>query len=151
MNKKSIFVIGQSEIERRRLINEIIDNSNLEVFRFPKAMKSYVEYFKFCGKNNLYFDRKDVTSHIDWIAKNKSLIVLEEFQYIEENWKLEIINYYIEASENRKKGQEISRFIISQNDEDGLFNKLEEKITLQKNERRTKRQIILQHIESIHL
>ena len=151
INKKKLLVVGKSEIERKNVINKIIDNSNLDTFRFPKAMKSNIEYFDFCDKKNLYLDWKDTISHIDWITENESLIILEEFQYMEKEWNVEILNCYIEASENHKRRQKTAKVIISQDTENGLFEKLENKITLRKNEKRTKRQIIEQNLEIIIL
>jgi len=151
IDKKHILIIGKTELERRNLINELIKNSNLETFRFPLRMKSSTEYFDFCSKYGLYQDWQDTISHIGWISENESLIVLEEFQFMEEIWNIEIINCYLEASENRKKGQITAKVVISQNEENGLLKKLEEKINLRENEKRTKRQIIAQNIEIINI
>ena len=82
INKKHILITGKTELERRGLINELIENSNFETFRFPLRMKSSTEYFNFCSKYGLYQDWQDTVSHIGWISEKiglmvKSVIIIE--------------------------------------------------------------------------
>lgn len=159
LDKKHLLIIGKSEIDRHRFVSEIIQQTNFETFRFPKGIKSVHEYVDFVRKNDLYtpwYSKKGkhgtnqtLDFHRDWIAENNSLVVLEEFQDMEERWKLDLLDSYLTQVEIRKKGQKIIHLIISQEEEDDLIDKLCEKTRPRENERRTKRQIIEGSLEVI--
>lgn len=84
LQTKNLLITGKTVLDRKKFINEISKGANLETFWFPKAMKSSNVYFDMCEPFNLYRDGKDTLSHMDWISEKKSLIITEEFQYMEE-------------------------------------------------------------------
>jgi len=161
LKKKHLLIIGKFETERSRLISELILQTNFETFRFPKGMNSIDEYITFVRKKKLFtpwYSKKGkfgsnqiLDFHRDWISENNSLVVFEEFQDMEERWKLDLLDSYLSEVENRKKGQKIIHLIISQEKEDGLIDKLSKSARLLENERRTKRQIIEGSLEIIEL
>lgn len=76
---------------------------------------------------------------------------MEEFDYMEESWKMELFRLFIHETENRRKGEDKIKVIFSQNSENGLIDKLSHIITLKESEKRTKRQIIEQNLELINI
>ena len=54
LDRKHLLIIGKSETERRRFINELIDNVHYTTFRFPSRMRSFDEYVDFVKKAQLY-------------------------------------------------------------------------------------------------
>ncbi|WP_420573455.1 hypothetical protein [Kordia sp.] len=160
LRKKHVLIIGKSETERRHFINQLLNIVNYETFRFPKAMRTIDEYFNFIKKHQLYqpwYPQKSYNSnqildfHWDWITENNSLIVMEEFQYMEKQWQIELIKEYINAIENHKKGEKHIHLIISQDSENEIVSEISETIFIQENERRTKIQIMAQNLEIIDL
>jgi hypothetical protein len=159
LSKKHLLIIGGSKTERHDLIDKIINQANLEFFRFPKGMNSIDEYIDFVRKENLYhawYTQKGkfgsnqlLDFHRDWISENNSLIIMEEVQEMEHRWKIDLLGTYIEQIQNRKKEDKTIRFVISQENEDGLINNLIENVYAVEGERRTKRQIIEGSIELI--
>jgi hypothetical protein len=161
LNKKHLLIIGGNKIKRQQLIDTIINRANLEFFRLPKGMISIDEYIDAVRKEELYqpwYTKKGkfgcnqiLDFHRDWISENNSLVTLEEFQKMEQRWKMEIIRTYLEEIQNRKKGKKTIRLIISQENENGLIDKLAEEIHIKDNERRTKKQIIEGSLEIIEI
>jgi len=160
LDKKHLLIIGKSEIERRKFITDLITSVNLEVFRFPSSMKLFNEYCDFIKKEKLYkpsyhaktYNGNQILDfHWDWISENNSLIIIEEFDKMEESWCIELLRIYLNEIENRKKGEKKIHLIISQRDENGLTEKLSKVIYLRETERRTKKQIIEQNLKIIDI
>ena len=160
LNKKHLLVIGKTETERRKFINELISKSNFETFRFPSKMNSFEQYLDFVKTQNLYrpwYDAKSYNGnqildfHWDWISENHSLVVMEEIDLFENSWKIELLKTYLNELENRKKGEKKIHLIISQENENGLLNELSEALLIRENEKRTKRQIVEQNLELIRI
>jgi len=79
------------------------------------------------------------------------LVILEEFQDMEESWKLDLLGSYIFEIENRKKGVKVVHLIVSQESENDLIDKLSDEVSVRENERRTKRQIVEGSFEVVEL
>lgn len=152
ISKKHLLIVGGTAMKRKKYITEIIENSNYETFRFPSGMKTLYDYLDFVRKKDLYtpwYEKKGkhgtnqvLDFHRDWLRDNNSLVVLEEIQEMEEDWKVELIRYYLEAVIIRKKGDTNIHLIISQDEEGDLMEKLSHKIFVQENNKRTKMQIV---------
>ena len=161
LRKKHLFIIGGTAKERKQYITEIIENSNYETFRFPSGMQTLYDYLDFVRKKNLYtawYEKKGkhgtnqvLEFHRDWLRDNKSLVVLEEIQHFEDNWKVELIRYYIDAVAIRKKGDTNIHLIISQEEERDLLEKLSHKISFPENYNRTRSQIVESAIKVIDI
>ncbi|PTX62304.1 hypothetical protein C8N46_103404 [Kordia periserrulae] len=160
LNKKHVLIIGKSEIERRNFINDLIVGLNFEVYRFPSNMKLFDEYYDFVKKKKLYepwYKAKSYNGsqildfHWDWISENNALIVMEEFEQMEESWRIELLRIYLNEIENRKKGEKKIHLIISQESENGLTEKLAKVIDIRENERRTEKQVVQQNLEIINI
>ena len=160
LNKKHLLIIGKSEIERRNFVNNIIQSVNLETFRFPPKMRLFDEYLDFIKKEKLYtpfYKAKSYSGdqifdfHFDWISENNSLVVMEEFDFMEERWRIELLRIYLNVIENRKKGEKKIRLVISQETEKGLVEQLSKVIDIRENERRTEKQIVEQNMEIIDI
>lgn len=52
LKKKHLLIIGESEVERKKFISDLITVVNFEVFRFPSKMKLFNEYYNFIKKEN---------------------------------------------------------------------------------------------------
>jgi hypothetical protein len=160
LNKKHLLITGKSETERRKFINDLIVEVNFEVFRFPSNMKLFDEYYDFIKKEKLYkpwYDAKSYNGnqildfHWDWISENNSVIIMEEFEQMEERWRIELLRIYLNEIENRKKGEKKIHLIISQESENGLTEELAKVIDIRENERRTEKQVIQQNLEIIDI
>lgn len=160
LHKKHLLIIGKSEAERRNFISKLMNAVSFETFRFPKAMSAFDEYYNYIKKHQLYqpwYIQKSYNSnqildfHWYWIAENNSLVIMEEFQYLEERWRIALLKEYVNAIENHKKEAKFNHLIISQDSENELLNMLSDVIHIKENERRTKTQIIAQNIEIIDL
>jgi hypothetical protein len=160
LNKKHLLVIGKSEIERRDFISELIVEVNFEIIRFPSNMKLFDEYYEFIKKEKLYkpwyrtksYNGNQILDfHWDWISESNSLIIIEEFELMEESYKIELLRIYLNEIENRKKGEKKIHLIISQESEYGLIEKLSKVIDIRANEKRTKNQVVEQNLEIIDI
>lgn len=159
LKMKHLLVIGKTETDRTNFINQIISKVNYETFRFPKRMKSIESYVEVVRTKKLYepwytkkgkFEINQILDfHRDWISENNSLIIIEEFQQMEESWKLDIMRSYLDEVAFRKKNQKVIHLIISQENENDLLGKLREQIAVPDDDRRTKRQIVDGGIEII--
>ncbi len=63
LNKKHLLIIGKTETERRKFVNDLIQSVNLEVFRFPSNMKLFDEYYDFIKRERLYSPWNDAKSY----------------------------------------------------------------------------------------
>ncbi len=160
LNKKHLLIVGKTEIERRNFVSYIIENVNYQTFRFPSNMRLFDEYYDFIKKEQLYkpwyeaksYNRNQILDfHWDWIAENNSLLVLEEFDFMEEKWKIELLRIFLNETENRKKGENRIKVLLSQDNENGLIDKLSNVINMKEYEKRTKRQIIEQNLKLINI
>ncbi len=161
LQKKHLLIIGGSAKERHNLISEIITKVNFETFRFPKKMKLLDEYIQHIRKEKLYnswYTQKGnfgtnqmLDFHWDWVSDSNSLVIIEEYQQMEERWKLELIRIYLQIIDDRKKGQKTIHLIITQQNEDDLMNKLSENVYIRENERRNKRQVVEGSLKVINL
>ena len=159
--KKHLLIVGGNKTQRQKLIDEIITQANLDFFYFPIGMKTIDKYIDFVRKENMYqewylkkgkFGSNQILDfHRDWILENNSLVILGEFQEMEQRWKMDIIRTYIEQIENKKKGEKTIKLIISQEDENDLIEDLTREIYVKDGERRTKRQIIEGNLEVIEI
>jgi len=158
LNRKHLLIIGKSEIERRNFINDLIVDLNFEVFRFPSNMKLFDEYYDFIKKEKLYepwYKAKSYNGnqildfHWDWVSESNSLVIMEEFEQMEESWRIELLRIYLNEIENRKKGEKKIHLIISQESENELTEKLAKVIDARENEGRTERQVVGQNLEII--
>ena len=108
LNKKHLLIIGKSEIERRNFVSDIIQSANLATFRFPAKMRLFDEYLDFIKKEKLYTPFYEARAysgdqifdfHFDWISENNSLVVMEEFDLMEERWRIELLRIYLNVIE----------------------------------------------------
>ncbi|TCI92709.1 hypothetical protein [Tenacibaculum sp. M341] len=160
LNKKHLLIIGKTATARKLFINDLLLNTNFEVFRFPSKMKLFDEYIDYVKMKKLYepwYKAKSYSTdqifdfHFDWISESSSLVIIEEIQYLEETWQIELLRIYLNVIENRKKGEEKIHLIISQESENNLISKLSKVIDIRDNERRTSRQIVEQNLKVIDL
>ncbi|WKN45663.1 hypothetical protein [Tunicatimonas pelagia] len=160
MNKKHLLIVGKTEAERRKFINDLIQGVNFEVFRFPSRMKLFDEYCDFIKKEKIYepwykakgYNVNQILDfHWDWISENNSLIIMEEFEQMEKRWRIELLRIYLNEIENRKKDEKKIHLIISQESENGLIEKLSEVMVIRESERRTEKQIVEQNLETIDI
>ena len=94
--------------------------------------------------------------HRSWISDCTSLIILEEIQDWEERWKTDIIRSYINEIAYREKERKYVKLIISQENENGLLEKLVEGTNdddrkNHKKDTRSKRQILDGCFEQIEI
>lgn len=159
LNKKHLLIVGNSEIARRNFVNYIIENVNYETFRFPAKMRLFNEYYEFIKKQKLYkpsYQAKSYNAnqildfHWDWIAENNSLLVIEEFDFMEEKWKMELIRVFFNEISNRKKGEDKIKIILSQDSANGLIENLSNLI-FKDNKKRSKSQIIEQNLKLVNI
>jgi|GEM_PF-2379662 len=158
LKKKHLLIVGKSEVDRNRFLSQLIEKADVETFRFPKGMKSLYDYIDFVRTKKLYhawYSKKGkfgtnqiLEFHSEWIDDSQSLVVLEEFQDMEEGWKLDIIRSYLEKVAFRKKEEKTVHLVVTQELEDGLFDKLESVNWIPENDNRTMRQVIA---GSLHL
>ncbi len=162
LKRKHLLVIGSTEIDRKKFITEIIKIAGFETFRFPPKMKLFDDYFYEMKKMKLYRPWYEARSyngdaiwdfHRDWLEENNSLLIMEEFQYMEECWKFEILRLCIEIMDSRKKGEDAIHLIISQKSENNLVEQMTNKVlfNMRKKERRTSKQIIEQNLKIIDI
>lgn len=161
LKRKHLVIVGKTETERTSFINQIIPKVNYETFQFPKRMKSIDDYIDYVRTKNLYnpwYTKKGkfginqvLDFHRDWISENNSLVIMEEFQEMEERWKLDLLRSYLDEVAFRKKNQKVIHLIISQENENNLLTKLSEEIGVPDDDRRTKKQIVDGGIEIIEV
>jgi len=87
--------------------------------------------------------------HWDWIAENNSHVVIEEFDFIEEKWKMELIRVFFNEISNRKKGEDKIKIILSKDSANGLIENLSNLIF--KDKKRSKSQIIEQNLKLVNI
>ncbi|MFK8102316.1 MAG: hypothetical protein AB8G15_07325 [Saprospiraceae bacterium] len=157
--RKHLLLIGGTEKTRQQAITALIEKTNFETFRFPKGMKDIDTYVNFVQKKKLFtpwYEKKGkyginqvLDFHRDWISKNHALVVLEEFQEMEEASKLDLLASYLNEVAHRKKDQKVIHLIISQATEDGLIDQLSKIIKPSLTGKRTNNQVVQGSIEVI--
>lgn len=131
---KHILICGKTERERHKALNIILEESNLQLFSFPKSMGSLSDYLTIIQAKKLFspfYESKGkynlnqiLDFHIDWIADNNCLFVFEEFQNVEHGFGLEIMRIMINNLEANHKSA--TKIIITLEDETELINNLYE-------------------------
>lgn len=131
---KHILICGKTETERHKALNIILEQSNLQLFRFPKSMSSLADYLNIIQSKKLFspfYESKGkynlnqiLDFHIDWIVDNNCLFVFEEFQNIEDGFGLEIMRIMINNLEANHKSA--TKIIMTLEDETKLINNLYE-------------------------
>ena len=159
--RKHLLIVGGTQPQKQKLIDEIISKANFEFFRFPIGMKTIDEYVSFVRKESLYhpwyskrgkFGTNQLLDfHRDWISENNSLIIMEELQEMEERWRMDLLGTYTQQIQNQEKAEKTIRLIITQESENNLINKLADALYVDKNEKRTKIQIVEGAFEVIEL
>lgn len=155
--KKHILICGKSESERHQFLKKILPQSDLETIVFPKSMKRFSEYIETVQSKKLfqpYYENKEkynanqiLDFHIDWISENTCLFVLEEFQYMEDSWKSEILRLMINNPEANH--QSAVKIVITTDDSMDLINHLNHIVN--KTDYKTKEQVVNSNLQIIDL
>lgn len=104
-DRKHLLIIGKSAIERHRFVEDLVSNTNKEIYSFQPYLKSFEDYIENVRRNfpfvpinwaeqnpNKWTINQVWDFHLDWTENtNGILIVIEEFGGMEERWKLEIL------------------------------------------------------------
>ena len=152
LKRKHLIIVGKSEIDRTAFINQIISRVDYSTFRFPKGIKTLYDYIDFVRANKLYeawYSKKGkfrtnqiLDFHRDWISESKnSLIIMEEFQEMEQGWNLDILRSYMDEIAFRTKNQKAIHLIITLESENNLLENLSKAIG-QPDDNRTQQQIV---------
>jgi hypothetical protein len=166
--RKHVLVVGKSSADRSKFADGIIAASNKVLYRFPKEIRSFDEYieqvrtlFPFVPKawheqNPKKWTRNQVWDfHLDWTDNTHSiLIIIEEFGGMEESWKTEIIRDYLTKSYDQEQPNRAGlnfQLIVTQEQEDGLVERLSESIGLNEDEKRTGMQVVLGKLQVVDL
>lgn len=153
-------IVGKTEIERRLFVTEVIENANYETYRFPPKMRLSDEYLEFVVKNKLYVPfykarkynlNQIIEFHEDWLEQNNSLLVLEEIDYMEKEWKIDLLKTLISLNDSRSKNAKTIRVIFSQDDENDLVELLSDTVKLSEDENRSPRQVIEQNLQVLSI
>lgn len=154
---KHILICGKTKTERHKALNIILEQSNLQLFSFPKSMSLLSDYLNFIQSKKLFspfYESKGkynlnqiLDFHIDWIADNKCLFVFEEFQNIEDRFGLEIMRIMINNLEANHKSA--TKIIMTLEDETELINHLDEIVNETKY--KTKAQVVESNLQIITL
>ena len=155
--QKHILIVGKTQIERYKSLNQILANCNLELIKFPVSMKSFPDYLNIVQSKKLFssfYESKGkynlnqiLDFHIDWIADNNCLFVFEEFQNIKDGFGLEIMRIMINNLEANHKSA--TKIIMTLEDETELINNLYEIVNETKY--KTKVQVLESNLQVITL
>ena len=105
--------------------------------------KLFEPYFESNGKYN---SNQILDFHIDWIAENNCLFVLEEFQNMNDNWNNEILRILINNLETNNKSA--TKFILTIDNETKLINNLKEIVDV--TNYKTKDQVVESNLQIIN-
>lgn len=167
-DKKHLLIVGKSEKERKNYVENIISTSNKVIYRFKRHINDFDEYieqvrnifpfipFNWDEQNPKKWTLNQIWDfHLDWTDDTFNiLIILEEFDEIEDNWKTEIIRDYFITSYNQEEiGKSNLNFqlILTLKQENELIKNAVSKFGLNENEKRTKEQIINGKLKIINL
>ncbi|QHT70022.1 hypothetical protein GXP67_26940 [Rhodocytophaga rosea] len=168
IDRKNLFVVGKSAADRQRFVDNIVATTNKVVYRFPPNIRSFDNYieqvrrlFPFVPtnwheQNPKKWTRNQVWDfHLDWTNNTHSiLIVIEEFGKMEENWEIEIIRDYLQKSYYQEQiNNPLVNFqlIVTQEEDEGIVEKLSAIFGLKENEKRTSNQVISGKLQVINL
>jgi len=166
--KKHYLIVGKSEIERKKHIDSLISYSNRVRYRFERNLNSFDDYieqvrrvFPFIPYNWDEQNPKKWTInqvwdfHLDWTYDtNNILVILEEFEKIEDKWKIEIIRDYFTTSYDQEEASKSNlnfQLILSLPEENELIQQVISKFVLKENDKRTGEQVVLAKLEIINL
>jgi len=119
-----------------------------EYIEFVRTKKLYEPWYNKKGK---FGSNQILDFHRDWISDNHSLIIMEEFENMEERWKIDLLKSYIDEIATRKKNQRVIHLIISQENNNELLDKIEKEIWASENDKRIKKQIVEGSLEIIEM
>ncbi len=168
---KHLLIVGKSEADRRKFINNLIVGINKEVMRTPKGMETLEDYVKFIKKTKMYTpDYKKagyppfpalqmVYSHHAVLrsSNDTSLMIMDELDkinYQEVGYVERSIKILIKISDALKKGEKSIQLIVSQETENDLIDKLAKRDNVygEKDKHgRTNKQIIEQNLKIIDI
>jgi hypothetical protein len=167
-DKKHLLVVGKTEKERVKYVDNIISNSDKVIYRIKRNLNNFDEYieqvrniFPFIPHNWNEQNPKKWTLdqiwdfHLDWTDDTNSiLIILEEFEKIEDDWKTEIIRNYFTTSYDQEKNNQPNlnfQLILTLQEENELMKKVISKFGLNENEKRTEKQVVEGKLKIINL
>lgn len=167
-DKKHLLIVGKSEKERKNYVDNIISSSNKVIYRFERNLNNFDEYleqvrniFPFIPYNWDEQNPKKWTLnqvwdfHFDWTDDTNSiLIILEEFEKIEDEWKIEIIRDYITTSYDQEEANKSNlnfQLIFTLPEENELLQKVISQFALNENEKRTEEQVVKGKWEVVNL
>ncbi|WP_282068312.1 hypothetical protein [Olleya namhaensis] len=167
-DKKHLLIVGKSENERKKYVDNIISTSDKVIYRFKRNLKDFDEYIE--EVRNIFpfipysWDEQNPKKwtlnqiwdfHLDWTDNTFNiLIVLEEFDEIEDNWKTEIIRDYFTTSYDQEKENKSNlnfQLILTLEKENELIKNVISEFGLNENEKRTEEQIINGKLKIINL
>jgi len=150
--EKHILIAGKTEKERYSSLNQILENNNLELIRFPKSMRSLSDYINVVQAKKLftpfyetrgkYNANQILDFHMDWIAENNCLFIFEEFQFVDDKFRLEILRIMINNLETNHQG---TKLIVTLENEMSLIKCLGE--IVDETEYKTKVQVVQSNIQ----
>lgn len=153
--QKHILIVGKTEKERKKSLNHILENCNLDTFRFPTSIKSLSDYLSIVQSEKLFspfyetkgkFNVNQIFDfHLDWIADNNCLFVFEEFQNVDDQVSVEIMRIMINNLEVNH--QSATKMIMTLEDETWLINRLTEIVN--ETGYKTKTQIVESNLQII--
>ncbi|MFD2034020.1 hypothetical protein ACFSKL_04415 [Belliella marina] len=167
-DKKHILIVGKSEKERKDYVDDIIATTDKVVYRFERNLNDFDEYieqvrnlFPFIPYNWNEQNPKKWTLnqiwdfHLDWTDDTFNiLIILEEFDKIEDNWKTEIIRDYFTTTYDQEKARKSHlnfQLILTLPEENQLIKNVVSEFGKDVNEKRSEEQIIHGKLEVINL
>ena len=168
ITEKHLLIVGKSEIERKKTVDKLVATSDKVIYRLQPNLISFDNYIEEV-RNKFPFiplgwneqNKKKWTLnqiwdfHLDWTDDTFNiLIILEEFNKIEENWKTEIIRDYFITSyyqEKERKSKVNFQLILTLQEEGDLIEKVTSLIGFSENEKRTEEQVINGKLKIINL
>lgn len=152
VKNKHLIIIGGKKVDRHNLINGVVQEANLQTFIFPKEMETIDQYLTTVRKEkmfNAWYEQKRqfgsnqlLDFHRDWLMENNSLIILEEFQHMNQSWQIDLLKTFFEAHDHRTKGSCGAHLIVTFKSENSILEELAEMIFVPSQEKRTRIQLI---------
>ena len=163
LKENHLMVIGKSIAERKRFVVDICELANMRVLRFPSALSSFDRYLMISGTlfphSEYEYGLRSLDHlwdiHLDWTHNDfDNLIVLEEFDKMENDDNITILEDYVRMSLNHERKRENRvhfRVIFSQQEENNVFEKLVDRLNKYDYGKRTAQQIVDSYIKVINL
>jgi len=168
VTEKHLLVVGNNSLRRKGFIDDLVKKSDKLIYRLKPNIKSFDEYieqvrivFPFIPEN---WDEQNPGKwtrnqiwdfHLDWTNETHSiLIVVEGFDEVEENWKIEILRDYIQTSyyqEKPKNSMSNFQLILSMESHGNIIDKICELLGTKETEKRSPEQIVKGKIKIIDL